>query len=110
MANNNYGRPLTPEHSIDEHSTYDNPFEETRPRLQFQEPQAPHREPRPFESSTSLPQDFGANPTYPEHYDEETLPLTGNQGFVGGLYPPRCVILRFCKKNLHTDRDPIYNF
>lgn len=41
--------------------------------------------PTPFQSSTSLPQEFGGQGYEDE---EEKVPLTGDQGFVGGLYPP----------------------
>ena len=43
--------------------------------------------PTPYQSTTSLPQEFGARSGYPAD-EEEKVPLTGDPGFVGGLYPP----------------------
>ena len=42
--------------------------------------------PTPFQSTTSLPHEFGGQGGYED--EEEKVPLTGDQGFVGGLYPP----------------------
>jgi hypothetical protein len=75
--------------SSDGHYPEGDPFSDGQPRIQFQEPSVPRRNPTgnmptPFQSSTSLPQEFGG-----QGFDEEEkIPLTGDQGFVGGLYPP----------------------
>lgn len=62
------------------------PFADTlHPR--FQEP------PRPFESTASLPQDFGGQGRqYDEEEEIEKQPLTGGN-VAGGFYPPGCVEL-----------------
>lgn len=57
------------------------PFADGHHGLRFQEPQ-----PRPFDSTTSLPQDFGQNRQY-EDDEQEKQPLTGGN-LAGGFYPP----------------------
>jgi hypothetical protein len=52
----------------------------------FQEPM-----PRPYESTTSLPQDFGGpGQQYDDEEAIEKQPLTGGN-VAGGFYPPGCV-------------------
>lgn len=84
-------RPPLSSHSSAESRPYGDPFGDAGPpQIHFQEPQIPERGgmPQPFESTTSLPHEFGGqSANYPDD-EEEKLPLTGNQGFVGGLYPP----------------------
>lgn len=83
-------RPTMSSHSSTETYGDRDPFSDGHPRIQFQDPPVPQRGgmPQPFESSTSLPQEFGGH-TYNDLEDEEEkVPLTGDQGFVGGLYPP----------------------
>ena len=58
------------------------------PHAHFQEPQ-----PRPFESTTSLSQDFGGRGHQYDDEEEEQIekqPLTGGN-VAGGFYPPGCV-------------------
>ncbi|THV08600.1 glycosyltransferase family 2 protein [Dendrothele bispora CBS 962.96] len=43
--------------------------------------------PRPFESSTSIPTEFGGHSQFEED-EVEKQPLTGGQTFAGGFYPP----------------------
>ncbi|KAH9179673.1 glycosyltransferase family 2 protein [Lactarius sanguifluus] len=57
------------------------PFADGHHGLRFQEPQ-----PRPFDSTTSLPQDFGQGRQY-EDDELEKQPLTGGN-VAGGFYPP----------------------
>lgn len=80
--------PLSTQSSADSRP-YGDPFSDSSaPQIRFQEPDI-HGMPRPFESTTSLPQEFGGqSANYPQDDEDEKLPLTGNQGFVGGLYPP----------------------
>lgn len=75
-------RPSYPTYSSRESDPNSDPFADRPRALQFQEPQ-----PRPFDSSASLPQDFGERN---RPYDDEELekqPLTGGN-FAGGFYPP----------------------
>jgi hypothetical protein len=66
-----------------------------RPRvLQFQDPQ-----PRPFESTTSLPQEFGIHNRPYDDDEIEKLPLTGGN-VPGGFYPPGYVWL--CAQTIFT--------
>ena len=90
-------RPPFPTQATSDSHPYGDPFSDRTPHIQFQEPEMP---PRPFESTTTLPTDLGEQSVnYPENEDyEEKLPLTGNQGFVGGLYPPGCVVDRAFSK------------
>lgn len=73
---------------------HNDPFSDAAPAVYVQQPpipgMPPRRSPQPFESTATLPQDFtGQTANYPEHdYDEEKVPLTGGQGYAGGLYPP----------------------
>jgi len=63
-------------------SNISDPFADRPRALQFEEPP-----PRAFDSTVSLPQDFGGQG---RPYDEEELekqPLTGG-GNVSGFYPP----------------------
>lgn len=76
------------QNSTDSHYSNRDPFSDGQPRIQFQEPTIPPRGmPQPYESSTSLPHEFGGQQAY-DMGEEEKVPLTGDQGFVGGLYPP----------------------
>ena len=73
------GRP--PLRSVSPHDSSD-PFADRPRALQFQEPHPP-----PFDSTISLPQDFGGQG---RPYDEEEIekqPLTGGN-IPGGFYPP----------------------
>jgi len=88
--------------SVSSHSTYveEDPFADgntnTRQRLQFSEPQHPYPSsrnlspasmPRPFESSSSIPGEFGGHGQFEED-EVEKQPLTAGQAFTGGFYPP----------------------
>lgn len=51
-------------------------------------PSRPSPHASPFESTASLPHEFGGrDSTYESDYDEEKLPLTGGHS-AGGFYPP----------------------
>ena len=92
MSNDPYNRS-PPGQAPQQPAPYGDPFADRRPGLTFQEPTIPPREPRPFESTASLPHEFGGpGPGFNDEDNEEMLPLTGNQGFVGGLYPPGYVV------------------
>ena len=76
------GRP--PPGSLSSHDsdhTLD-PFADRPRALQFQEPQV-----APFDSTLSLPQDFGAQNRPYEDEEIEKQPLTGGN-VPGGFYPP----------------------
>ena len=72
-----------------------NPFNDP-PRIQFQEPQFPPRNlPQAFGSTTTVNtidnnSHYGTGPQHVDYEDEfdEEKPLTANQGFSGGAYPP----------------------
>ncbi|TFK55464.1 glycosyltransferase family 2 protein [Heliocybe sulcata] len=64
-------------------SDYGDPFADRPRHIQLQDPM-----PRPFESTTTLPHEFGARGAEPFDDEEEKLPLTGGQPFSGGFYPP----------------------
>ena len=83
--------PLSHQSSSETFSDRGDPFSDRQPRIQFQDPPVPQRGamPTPYQSSTSLPHEFGGRPGYNLQDDEEEkVPLTGDPGFVGGLYPP----------------------
>jgi chitin synthase len=74
------GRP--PPSSLSSHGSSSDPFAD-RPRgVQFQEPQV-----RPFDSTVSLSQEFGAQGQPYEDEEAEKLPLTGGN-VPAGYYPP----------------------
>ncbi|EJD01146.1 chitin synthase [Fomitiporia mediterranea MF3/22] len=78
--------PLSTHSSFSEQGR--DPFSDGQPRIQFVEPPVPQRGvTQPFQSTASLPHEFGGNGGYDDD-EEEKVPLTGDQGFVGGLYPP----------------------
>ncbi|KAI6164829.1 glycosyltransferase family 2 protein [Pisolithus thermaeus] len=69
--------------------SYGDPFADRPRRTHFQEPVRTYDHPQgsPFESTTTLPRDFGTNYT-DEDYSEK-LPLTGEGSYnAGGFYPP----------------------
>ena len=76
------GRPTPTSLSSHDSDPHSDPFAD-RPRvLQFQEPQV-----TPFDSTVSLPQEFGAqNQPYGDE-EIEKQPLTGGN-VPGGFYPP----------------------
>ncbi|KAF8505798.1 chitin synthase [Russula emetica] len=76
------GRP--PPTSLSSHSSdvLSDPFADRPRALQFQEPQI-----RPFDSTVSLQQDFGAQGHPYEDEEVEKQPLTGGN-VAGGFYPP----------------------
>ncbi|KAL5508261.1 CHS1_1 [Sanghuangporus vaninii] len=83
-------RPPLSSHSSTETFSDRDPFSDRHPRIQFQDPPVPQRNmPTPYQSTASLPQEFGGRSAYNDGDDEEEkVPLTGDPGFVGGLYPP----------------------
>ncbi|KAI6151952.1 glycosyltransferase family 2 protein [Pisolithus tinctorius] len=73
--------------SQDEH--YGDPFADRPRHTHFQEPARTYDHPQgsPFESTTTLPREFGTN--YPDDDYSEKLPLTGGEPYnAGGFYPP----------------------
>lgn len=65
-----------------------NPFSDRARHPQFAEQPAPYH--TPYESTTSLPQDFHQD----QYEDDEFLekqPLAAGESFTGGFYPPGCV-------------------
>lgn len=76
---------MSDRHALSQEDYSPDPFADGH-HLRFQEPQ-----PRPFESTTSLPQDFGGRGgQYDEDEELEKQPLTGGN-VAGGFYPPGCV-------------------
>ncbi|EPQ59000.1 chitin synthase [Gloeophyllum trabeum ATCC 11539] len=76
-------RPMASQSTLGGDSHYGDPFADRPRHIQLQDPG-----PRPFESTTSLPHEFGGRGA--DDYDdeeEEKQPLTGAQ-FAGGFYPP----------------------
>ncbi|CAL1701071.1 unnamed protein product [Somion occarium] len=66
----------------DNYHEIQDPFADRPRQLNFQEPS-----PRPYDSTLSLPQEFGGSGTnYDDESESEKIPLTSNQA--GGLYPP----------------------
>lgn len=68
---------------------YGDPFADRPRQTHFQEPPSrTYDNPSsPFESTTTLPREFGAN--YGDDDVSEKLPLTGGESYnVGGFYPP----------------------
>ncbi|KAJ7507757.1 glycosyltransferase family 2 protein [Mycena galericulata] len=66
-------------------SNYGDPFQSERPRPHFAEEPTPYRS--PFESTTSLPQDFHQD-QYEDDDFVEKQPLAAGESFTGGFYPP----------------------
>lgn len=66
-------------------SAYGDPFAGGR-HAQFVEPERPYRNQQGFESTASIPQEFGGR-DYDEDEFLEKQPLTANQ-YPGGFYPP----------------------
>ncbi|KAI0796852.1 chitin synthase [Abortiporus biennis] len=65
--------------------SYNDPFADRPRQLQFQDPRR-----SAYESTVSLPQEFGGQPSY-EDEEIEKVPLTSQQGMSGSLYPPNPV-------------------
>ncbi|KAJ6539311.1 glycosyltransferase family 2 protein [Mycena capillaripes] len=67
-------------------SSYGDPFADRPRQTQFADQPAPYHAPRPYESTTSLTQEF-----HPDQYEDdefvEKQPLAAGQ-FAGGFYPP----------------------
>jgi len=76
------GRPPPTSLSSHDEDHLSDPFADRPRALQFQEPQ-----PRPFDSTASLPQEFGAQGHPYEDEEIEKQPLTGGN-VAGGFYPP----------------------
>ena len=88
--------PMSTHSSSDGHYGEGDPFGDGQPRIQFSEPSIPRRGiPQAYESTTTLPNEFGGQQFVDE---EEKVPLTGDQGFVGGLYPPGYVHSRLASQ------------
>ncbi|KII94830.1 glycosyltransferase family 2 protein [Plicaturopsis crispa FD-325 SS-3] len=90
MADN---RRPSPSHA-DSETPYGDPFADRPRQTTFAEPQPrPYDSTtslaRPFESTTSLPGEFGGQGgNYSDDEYAEKLPLTGENNFQGGFYPP----------------------
>jgi chitin synthase len=74
---------------------YGDPFADRPRQTQFSEPEGRFNSttslPRPFESTTTLQQDFGSHNNYDDDEYVEKQPLTSGQNFSGGFYPPGSV-------------------
>lgn len=69
-------------------STYGDPFADRARHPQFADQPAPYHS--PYESTTSLPQDFHQD-QYEDDEFVEKQPLASGESFTGGFYPPGCV-------------------
>ncbi|KAE9410457.1 glycosyltransferase family 2 protein [Gymnopus androsaceus JB14] len=67
-------------------TSYGDPFADRPRQAQFVEPERPYRNPQGFESTASIPQEFGGR-DYDEDEYLEKQPLTAGQ-YAGGFYPP----------------------
>ncbi|KAK1224389.1 hypothetical protein PQX77_012685 [Marasmius sp. AFHP31] len=90
MAN----RPPMPP-SVNSHNSnepFGDPFADRQAAPQYTEPNHPYPSSstlvRGYESTASLPREFGAREQYDDEDYVEKQPLTGTQGFSGGFYPP----------------------
>lgn len=84
MADN---RPPGPSYD----SSLGDPFADRPRQTHFTEPQRPYQSASlapSFESTTSLPNEFGANSAYDDDEYIEKVPLTSGENFTGGFYPP----------------------
>ncbi|KAF7332167.1 Chitin synthase [Mycena kentingensis (nom. inval.)] len=80
-------RPPLPSSSSYAVDPFENPQHSSAPRPHFQEPAYPA--PRPYDSSASLPHDYGHHDQYDDEDYIEKQPLAGGgEGFAGGFYPP----------------------
>jgi chitin synthase len=72
--------------------SYGDPFAGRPRQTHFTEPDASFRSnaslPRPYESTSTLQQDFGNQNNYDDDEFIEKQPLTSGQNFSGGFYPP----------------------
>lgn len=69
------------------------PFADRPRQTQFSEPPHPyHGAPQGYESSATLPQEFGAQGNYDDDEYLEKQPLNANPSFAGGFYPPGYVL------------------
>ena len=78
------GRPPPTTLSSQDSDYHSDPFADRPRALQFQEPHPPVR---PFDSTVSLSQEFGAQGHPYEDEEVEKQPLTGGN-VAGGFYPP----------------------
>ncbi|KAJ3841463.1 class III chitin synthase [Lentinula raphanica] len=69
---------------------YGDPFADRPRQAQFVEPERPYRnnDAQAFESTTSIPQEFGGRDYNEEEDYMEKQPLTAGQPYPGGFYPP----------------------
>lgn len=86
--------------SADTRSDYGDPFADRPRQTQFAEPPRPYHANtsqstlQPYESTTTLPNEFGAR------YDDDEIekePLAQGQNFTGGFYPPGYVFDALCR-------------
>lgn len=79
---------------------YGDPFADRPRQTTFAEPERPFHGspspgPRPFESTTTLPTEFGGQETYDDDEYIEKQPLNAGGSFTGGFYPPAYVTTSF---------------
>lgn len=72
---------------------YGDPFADRPRQTQFAEPERPYHGPpspgpRPFDSTSTLPQDFNGQEGYDDEDYVEKQPLNAGGSFTGGFYPP----------------------
>ena len=75
---------------------YGDPFADRPRQTTFAEPERPFHgsaspQPRPFESTSTLPQDLGGQDNYDDDDYVEKQPLNAGGSFTGGFYPPQYV-------------------
>lgn len=75
---------------------FGDPFADRPRQTHFTEPERPYHNspspgPRAFESTTTLPQEFGAGDNYDDDDYIEKQPLNAGGTFTGGFYPPAYV-------------------
>ncbi|KAF8639963.1 hypothetical protein AX17_001213 [Amanita inopinata Kibby_2008] len=85
-------RPPLPSVSSNDSDAYSDPFADRPRQTHFREPErsyggTPSPKLQPYESTTSIPNEFGGQDTYDDEYVEKQ-PLNAGQSFTGGFYPP----------------------
>ena len=76
---------------------YGDPFADRPRQTTFAEPERPFHgppspQPRPFESTSTLPQELGGHDNYDDDDYVEKQPLNAGGSFTGGFYPPQYVV------------------
>ncbi|KAL0057777.1 Chitin synthase, class 1 [Marasmius tenuissimus] len=90
MANRPPMPPSTSSHNSND--PFSDPFADRQAASRYIEPNHPNPSSstlvHPYESTASLPREFGAREQYDDEDYGEKQPLTGTEGFTGGFYPP----------------------